>query len=99
MLDAHDVLGNEMKQTFTSPAGLVSHGLFAPPTLLALSGVVVAWFLYLKKPELPGKIANTFKLAYKMLESKYGFDRFNEIFSPGARAVSARRSGGSVTFF
>jgi len=88
VLDAHDVLGNEMKQTFTSPAGLVSHGLFAPPTLLALSGVVVAWFLYLKKPELPGKIANAFKLAYKMLESKYGFDRFNEIFfAGGARGI------------
>ena len=92
VLEAHNVLGGEMLAAFTSPTGMVVHGLTQAPTWLALAGVIVAWFLYLKRPELPGKIASSLKLAYNVLEAKYGFDRFNEIFFAGG----ARRLG---TFF
>jgi NADH-quinone oxidoreductase subunit L len=92
VLEAHNVLGGEMLAAFTSPSAMVVHGLTQAPTWLALAGVIVAWFLYLKRPELPGKIASSLKLAYNVLEAKYGFDRFNEIFFAGG----ARRLG---TFF
>ena len=86
----HNVLGHDMKAAFTSPAGMVVHGLMLPATWLALGGVVVAWFLYCKRPELPGQIADRVRVVYQILDAKYGFDRFNEVFfAGGARALGA----------
>jgi len=55
------------------------------PLWLALAGVVTAWFLYLKRPELPAKIKAAFPGIYKLLENKYYLDKINEtVFAKGA---------------
>jgi NADH-quinone oxidoreductase subunit L len=55
------------------------------PVWLALAGVVTAWFLYIKRPELPAKIKAAFPGIYKLLENKYYLDKINEtIFAKGA---------------
>jgi NADH-quinone oxidoreductase subunit L len=68
----------------------IGHGLLQPPVWLALAGFGTAYFLYMKRPELPGVIADRSKLIYKILLEKYGFDRFNDwFFAGGARGIGS----------
>ncbi|MFY9315785.1 MAG: NADH-quinone oxidoreductase subunit L [Burkholderiales bacterium] len=71
--------------------GLVSytlHGMAQPPFWLALAGIATAWYLYLKRTDLPKKIAIAFGPVYALVEKKYGFDEFYSwLFAGGARAV------------
>jgi NADH-quinone oxidoreductase subunit L len=44
----------------------------------------------MKRPELPGVIAERLKLPYKILVDKYGFDRFNDwFFAGGTRRIGS----------
>ena len=71
-----------------TPAGMALHGLLTLPFALATSGVVLAWFFYMKRPDIPAAIQTRFSLINKILENKYGFDRFNEkVFAGGARFI------------
>ena len=59
-----------------------------PPVWLALAGLLVAWWCYIKQPALPGRIAARLGLVNRILEKKYGFDDFNQIvFAAGSRAL------------
>jgi NADH-quinone oxidoreductase subunit L len=85
----HDVLG-EMAHHWHGVVPFILHGMQQPPFFLAMSGVVVAWFLYLKQPELPARIAAAFGPIHRVLLDKYGFDRFNEwFFAGGARSTGS----------
>ena len=84
---AHDVLG-AMAEEYQGVLPFITHAMTEPPFMLALAGVAVAWFLYLKRPDLPARIAATFALLHTVLLEKYGFDRFNDwFFAAGARGV------------
>ena len=68
--------------------GFVLHGLTALPVWLALAGVLTAWWLYIKRPELPAQIQQRFSGIHKVLENKYGFDSFNDrVFAGGSRGL------------
>jgi len=71
--------------------GLVAytlHGLKAWPFWLAMAGIATAWYLYMKRTDLPKKIAQFFGPAYALVEKKYGFDElYSAVFAAGARAV------------
>ena len=68
--------------------GFIGHGLMQLPFWLAVAGVGTAWFLYLKRPDIPDMIADRLKLVHRILLDKYGFDRFNDwFFAGGARGV------------
>jgi NADH-quinone oxidoreductase subunit L len=83
----HDVL-KELGQSYNGAFAMVLHGLLMPPFWLATGGVLVAWYLYLKRPDLPKVCADKLSIVRKVLEEKYGFDRFNEwFFARGARAL------------
>jgi NADH-quinone oxidoreductase subunit L len=72
----------------TSALDMLLHGLVALPTWLALAGVALAWFLYIKRPELAPVLAQRFVGAHATLRHAYGFDRFNDIvFVQGTRRV------------
>ncbi len=79
---SHDVLG-EMGEHYTGPLGFIAHGLMGPAFWLAISGVGVAWFLYLKRPEIAADIKERFLPVYNILDRKYGFDEFNDFFFAG----------------
>jgi len=65
--------------------GSIVHGIQTPPFWLALSGIVFAWWCYIKQPELPGKIAARFAPITRMLENKYWVDEFNQaVFANGS---------------
>jgi NADH-quinone oxidoreductase subunit L len=83
----HDVLA-KLGEEFHGSAAFALHGLISPPFWLAVSAIVVAWYLYLKRPELPGKIASHLHGIYSVLVNKYYFDQFYEaVFAGGARRI------------
>jgi NADH-quinone oxidoreductase subunit L len=78
----------ELKAEFHGPLAMAVHALSGPIFWLALAGVVAAWFLYLRRPELPAAIQRRFLGLYKLLDNKYYFDWFNEnVLARGARLV------------
>jgi NADH-quinone oxidoreductase subunit L len=83
----HNVLAKVAEQG-TSALDMLLHGLMALPTWLALAGVALAWFLYIKRPELAPVLAQRFAGAHATLRHAYGFDRFNDIvFVQGTRRI------------
>jgi len=68
----------------------IGHGLLQLPFWLAMVGVGTAYYLYIKRPELPNVIATRVGLIYPILVEKYGFDRFNDwFFAGGARGIGS----------
>jgi len=73
---------------FHSAAGMAIHGFMTLPFALAASGVFVAWFFYMKRPDIPAAIQKRFALINSILENKYGFDSFNDrFFAAGSRFI------------
>ena len=85
--DSHAGL-KELAASFHGPVAMAIHGLQTAPFWLALGGVALSWFFYMKRPDIPAAIQQKFKPIHTLLENKYYFDRFNEIFfAGGARAL------------
>ena len=84
----NDVLA-QLGEHYTGVMGFILHGMMAPPFWLAMSGVFTAWFLYIKRPELPAQIKARFKGIYQLLDNAYYFDKFNAVFF----AVGSRKTG------
>ncbi|CBW75668.1 NADH-quinone oxidoreductase chain L (EC 1.6.5.3) [Mycetohabitans rhizoxinica HKI 454] len=80
----HDAL-REMAGEFHGWMPMALHSLSSLPIWLALVGVIVAWFLYLKRPDLPAAIRQRFSGIYTLLDNKYYMDKINEVvFAKGA---------------
>ena len=78
----------EMKEEFHGLVPMVLHGLTALPFWFALAGAVTAWYLYIKRPDLPAVIKKKSGILATILEKKYGFDDFNDwFFAGGARLI------------
>ncbi|MEE4161084.1 MAG: NADH-quinone oxidoreductase subunit L [Woeseiaceae bacterium] len=69
----HDVLAS-MGAHWHGSLALVTHAVMTPVFWLAAAGVFTAWFLYLKRPDLPETIHGKFKGLYVLLDRKYYFD-------------------------
>jgi NADH-quinone oxidoreductase subunit L len=98
VLPSHDVLA-EVGRHGTTPGYFLIHGLLAPPFLLAIAGVLTAWYLYLRRPEIPAQMARRFSGSYRLLLNKFYFDDLNErVLAPASRALGRRlwRTGDEV---
>ena len=85
----HNVLA-ELGKGYHGLSAFTLHGFATLPFWLAAAGVVLCWYLYQKRPELPERISTQFNLLYRMLMRKYGCDEFNErFFAGGARNVGS----------
>jgi len=69
-----------LKSNFISALELISHSIVTWPFWMMFLGVVTAWVFSLYRTEWADWIKNKFKGLNYILESLYGFDRFNEIF-------------------
>jgi NADH-quinone oxidoreductase subunit L len=79
----------ELAVEFHGPLDKVFHAIQELPMWLALSGVVTAWYFYMKRPDIPAAIQKRFQSIYTLLDNKYYFDRFNDwFFAGGARGAS-----------
>ena len=84
---AHGAMA-QLQAGFTGVFGMLAHGIVTLPFWLALAGAATAWFLYIKRPDLPAVIRAKLALPVRILEDKYGLDRFNEwFFAGGARGI------------
>jgi NADH-quinone oxidoreductase subunit L len=85
---AHDVLAHMGDAIWHGPAALVTHAVMTPVFWLAASGVFVAWFLYLKRPDIPESIKNKLSGLYNLLDRKYYFDDlYINGFAAGGRGL------------
>jgi NADH-quinone oxidoreductase subunit L len=83
---------------FHGAAAMGVHALTTLPFILALSGVVLSWFFYMKRPDIPAAIQRRFSAINTLFENKYYFDKFNEVvFAGGSRLLGkALWRGGDV---
>ncbi|MGM0811820.1 NADH-quinone oxidoreductase subunit L [Thioalkalivibrio sp.] len=87
VLEEQDVLAQKGKG-YTGVLAFVLHGLMLPAFWLAMAGLVSAWYLYIRRPDLPGVIAHRLRLGVRILEAKYGFDTFNDrVLAGGSRRL------------
>ena len=75
-ISARDTVMSLKEEFWHGPVGYAIHGMQMPPFWLALGGFLLATFLYLFKPELPGKIRNSTVGAFltNILDKKYWAD-------------------------
>ena len=86
-LKRHPAL-EELAKLFHGPAQMALHALTSAPFWLALSGVVLAFYLYIVNPALPAAIRRKVHPLYTLLENKYYLDWFNEnVLARGARGL------------
>lgn len=81
-LEHHGAEGAELvRQT-------IRHGFTALPVLLTVAGFIIAWVFYIRRPDLPARLAATFSGVHRVLVNKYGFDElYDLVFARGTRAV------------
>ena len=72
-----------LTEEWHGPWEFVVHGLTTWPFWLALSGIAVAWYLYIKRSDLPERIAASAGGLYRLLVNNYYIDRFNDYFFAG----------------
>jgi NADH-quinone oxidoreductase subunit L len=86
-LERHPAM-QELAALFHGPVQMATHGLTAPPFWLALSGVVLAYYMYMVNPALPAAIKRNFNPVFQLLENKYYLDWFNEnVLARGMRGL------------
>jgi NADH-quinone oxidoreductase subunit L len=81
-------LAHHYAEHFHTAAGMALHGFMSLPFLLAASGVLLAWFFYTNRPDIPAAIQHKFSFINKILENKYGFDAaYERVFAGGSRLI------------
>ena len=58
----------------TTGSGQLIAAVFGPPVLAAFVGFLLAWWLYIRKPQLPGRLAESLRGPYRLLAGKYFVD-------------------------
>ena len=56
------------------PGMMLLHALIGWPVLIALAGLLVAWWFYIKNPQLPKKLAESLRAPYALVLHKYYVD-------------------------
>ncbi|HWD22558.1 MAG TPA: NADH-quinone oxidoreductase subunit L [Burkholderiales bacterium] len=75
-------------EEFHGVGAFMLHGLTTAPFWLALAGIATAYVLYMRKRDLPKRIAVGLGPLYALVERKYGFDElYSWLLAGGARSV------------
>ncbi|MCX7185255.1 MAG: NADH-quinone oxidoreductase subunit L [Nitrosospira sp.] len=78
----------QMAEGFHGIVGMMTHALSTAPFWLSIGGIFTAWYLYMVKTDLPGKIKQIAGPLYTLLDRKYYIDEFYSwLFAGGARAL------------
>jgi NADH-quinone oxidoreductase subunit L len=74
-----------MSEEFHGQAAFVLQGFKDFPVYFAFAGVFLAWLFYVKRPDLPAKLAATFSLLYKWFANKFYIDElYQAVFAKGS---------------
>ncbi|GMQ75524.1 MAG: NADH-quinone oxidoreductase subunit L [Gammaproteobacteria bacterium] len=83
----NDVLA-EMAKDYPGTWQYFVEGFFHWPFFLIVAGFITTWYMYVKRPELPGRLADRTRVVYEILVRKYGFDELYQfLFAGGARQI------------
>ncbi len=83
----HDVLA-KIGAGWHGSLSLVQHAVQTPVFWLAAGGALTAWFLYVKRPDIPATIKDKLSGLYNLLDRKYYFDDlYIKGFAAGGRAI------------
>jgi len=78
----------ELQKIWHGPLAMVAHAVSTPVLYLAIAGVVLAWYMYLKNPALPAAIKRHAMPLYTLLDNKYYMDWIKEnIIARAARGL------------
>lgn len=90
-LFAHDFIGADQKSFWDGAIAAFNHPhilenidrvpflIEVLPTVLGLLGILVAYVMYIAKPELPAVMAERFAPVYRLLLNKYYFDEIYDV--------------------
>ncbi|GFE84850.1 NADH dehydrogenase subunit L [Steroidobacter agaridevorans] len=82
--EEHNVLGH-IGEEWHGPLGFILHAFQQPAIYLAFAGWAAAWFLYIKRPDLPAVIAGKFSALYHLFAKKFYFDEiYQAVFARGS---------------
>jgi NADH-quinone oxidoreductase subunit L len=84
---AHPAM-QEMAEHFHGAFAMALHAFVTPVFWLAAAGVALAWFYYIKRPDIPAAVKEQLPGLYRVLDNKYGFDDFYaKYFACGSRVI------------
>jgi NADH-quinone oxidoreductase subunit L len=85
--EKHPVM-EELGHAYHGAVAMAMHAFSTAPFWLALSGVVVAWYMYMINPAVPAAFARVLRPLIVVLENKYFMDWINEnILARAARGL------------
>ncbi|KZE32875.1 NADH-quinone oxidoreductase subunit L [Crenobacter luteus] len=85
--EAHPAMA-ELAHEFHGAAAMGVHALQTMVFWLAVAGVALAWFFYMKAPHIPAAIKQRFAVIDRVLENKYYMDDlYFNLFAKGSRAL------------
>ena len=80
----------KLAEEFHGIVPMIMHSFTTLPFALALAGAGSAFYLYIVNPELPAVLRAKLAFIVRILDDKYGFDRFNDwFFAGGARYLGS----------
>ncbi|MEW6119672.1 MAG: NADH-quinone oxidoreductase subunit L [Pseudomonadota bacterium] len=87
--DRHPVM-NELNQHFHGAVAMGLHAVATLPFWLAVAGVGLAAFFYLRRPDIPAALSKRFAFLHSLLVNKYWFDElYSFVFAGGARLLGS----------
>ena len=92
VLAQQDVVGLVGEEFHGAAAFIVHAATHSVALYLAAAGALVAWFLYIRRPDLPGILQARLAVLHRVLDNKYYFDWFNE----NVVAAATRMLAGSL---
>ena len=85
--DKHEAM-KDLAAHWHSAAAMGMHAFTSAPFILALLGVLAAYYCYCVNRKVPAWFASKFSGIYKLLDNKYYMDKINDaVFAAGARGV------------
>ena len=92
VLAQQDVVGMVGEEFHGAAAFIVHAATHSVALYLAAAGAGVAWFFYIRRPDLPGAVRDRLAVLHRILDNKYYFDWFNE----NVVAAATRMLAGSL---
>jgi NADH-quinone oxidoreductase subunit L len=87
IMPQHEAMA-KMSAEFHGILGMMTHALSTIPFWFSIAGIFTAWYFYMVKTDLPGKIKQAAGPFSTLLDRKYFIDEFYSwLFAGGARAL------------
>ncbi len=86
----HHAAVAEMGTHYHGIVAFILHAFKAPAVYLAFAGILCAWWIYIKQPQLAETLKQKFNFLYQALLHKYGIDELYQIvFASGAKKIGS----------